>query len=148
MGFVFLVCARVRGLGCPACLVVSCGCRKSGERTCLVGSLPAFSFVERMAGLEPAAFTLGGVALSLLSFIRSALPGRSLAFASCALFARVRLFCLRWGAFRPLRWDTCLTYVTPFPQLHLQLPMSSRVVPLSSVMAADALSLLAVMSVT
>ena len=60
MGFVFLVCARVRGLGCPACLVVSCGCRKSGERTCLVGSLPAFSFVERMAGLEPAAFTLGG----------------------------------------------------------------------------------------
>ena len=40
-------------------------------------------------------------------------------------------------AFRPPRWNTCLTYVTPFPQLHPQLPMSSRVVPLSSVMAAD-----------
>ena len=60
MGFVFLACARVRGLGCSACLVVSCGCRKSGERICLVGSLPAFSFVERMTGFEPAAFTLGG----------------------------------------------------------------------------------------
>ena len=60
MGFVFLACVRVRGLGCPACLVVSCGCRKSGERTCLVGSLLAFSFVERMTGLEPATFALGG----------------------------------------------------------------------------------------
>lgn len=34
------------------------------------------------------------VALILVSFIRSVCPGCSLAFASCALFARVRL---RWG---------------------------------------------------
>ena len=39
-------------------------------------------------------------------------------------------------------------YVTPFPQLHPQLPMSSRVVPLSRVMVADVSSLLTVMSVT
>lgn len=39
-------------------------------------------------------------------------------------------------------------YVTPFPQLHPQLPMSSRVVPLSRVRVADASSLLTVMSVT
>ena len=28
----FLACARVRGLCCPACLVVSCGCRKRAGR--------------------------------------------------------------------------------------------------------------------
>lgn len=64
VGFVFLACARVRGLGCPACLVVSCGCRESGERTCLVGSLPAFSFVERIDGTRIRCLHLGGVVLS------------------------------------------------------------------------------------
>ena len=39
-------------------------------------------------------------------------------------------------------------YVTPFPQLHPQLPMSSRVVPLSRVRVTDVSSLLTVMSVT
>lgn len=39
-------------------------------------------------------------------------------------------------------------YVTPFPQLYPQLPMSSRVAPLSSVMVADVSSLLTAMSVT
>lgn len=39
-------------------------------------------------------------------------------------------------------------YVAPFPQLHPQLPMSFRAVPLSSVMVADVSSLLTVMSVT
>lgn len=38
-------------------------------------------------------------------------------------------------------------YVTPFPQLHPQLPCRLRVVPLSRVMVADASSLLTVMSV-
>ena len=39
-------------------------------------------------------------------------------------------------------------YVTPFPQLHPQLPCRLRVVPLSRVRVADASSLLTVMSVT
>ena len=59
-----------------------------------------FSCVERTTGLEPAASTLGGWCSGLVSYVRSVFPGCSLAFASCALFARVRVFCLRWGVER------------------------------------------------
>lgn len=67
-------------------------------------SLPPFFFSSLVCGANDGTRTrylhLGRVTLSLLSFIRSVLPGRSLAFASCALFARVRVFCLRWGVER------------------------------------------------
>lgn len=49
--------------------------------------------------------------------------------------------------FRPPRWNTCLSYVTLFPRLRPQLPMSSRVVLLLRVMVADVSSLLTVLSV-
>ena len=67
-----------------------------------VGSLsfpPLFFFL--VCGVDGGSWIrglhFGGVVLSLLSFIRRVLLGRSLAFASCVLFARVRVFCLRWG---------------------------------------------------
>lgn len=51
------VCFVVAGV-CPARAVR--WVYKTGKGTCLVGSFPRFSCVERMTGLEPAAFTLGG----------------------------------------------------------------------------------------
>ena len=45
----------------PTLVFSRVGVGKEGEGTCLVGSLPlSFCCVERMTGLEPAAFTLGG----------------------------------------------------------------------------------------
>ena len=102
MGFVFLACARVCGLGCPACLVVSCGCRKAGREPAWLVLSPLFLlFVwSGWRGSNPLS-SPWGVVFSLLGFIRSALPGCSFVFASCALFARVRLFCgFCWGVER------------------------------------------------
>ena len=63
----------------------------------LVPSPSLFFFCGADDGSRTRCLHLGRVVLRLLSFIRSVCPGRSLAFASCALFARVRVFCLRWG---------------------------------------------------
>ena len=92
-------------------------------------------------------FRLGEVVFCHLSCIRVsrrivllvafALPGR-------AMVARAFMILV----FRPPRWGACLMYVTPFLRLRPRLPVSSRVVPLLSVMVAGVLSLLAVLSVT
>ena len=70
MGFVFLACARVRGLGCPACLVVSCGCRKKRGENLPGWFSPRFFFCGADDGTRTRCLHLGRVTLSLLSFIR------------------------------------------------------------------------------
>lgn len=52
---------RVRGLGfAPSVLSFRAGVEKAGREPAWLVLSPLFSFVERMAGLEPATFTLGG----------------------------------------------------------------------------------------
>lgn len=92
-----------RGLACVRVAWIN-GKGGRGNLSALVPSPSPPFFSSLVCGANDGTRTrylhLGRVTLSLLSFIRSVLPGRSLAFASCALFARVRVFCLRWGVER------------------------------------------------
>ena len=91
---------RERGLVCVRVAWVNWG---EGACQCWF-PLPPLLFSSLVCGAGDGSWTrclrFGRVALILLGFIRGVLPGCSLVFASCVLFVRVRLFCLRWGVGR------------------------------------------------
>lgn len=100
---------------------------RGGREPVSVGSLPlSFLLCGADDGSRTRCLHLGRVALILLSFIRSVCPGRSLAFASCALFARVRLFCLRWGLERMTGFEPATSTVAWWHSTRIELHPRAR----------------------